>query len=169
MVRILVICLAAIAMLASPVLAQTKKGGGKKSPLAKVCPKIREIGSDVFWKNNKPIRASSAFAAPVIGYNKVMTFAYQKGSRGPLASVATLYDSLGKSITQFKAFPCRPDHCGGRVVSSMLTATARRTAISRTKKPTGYLKISSSLCVKIKDLGLCHNVQRRGPCLEGVK
>lgn len=144
----------------------------KKAPnvdLAVKCPAIRQVGGDMFYKNNKPIRASSAFAAPVIGYNRVMTFAYGAGRKGPLGGSAKMYDKDGGLIASMRGYPCRPDHCGGRVVSSLATSSARRKAVSATKSPEGFITLSSKLCIRIPDIGACYNAKKRGPCAGIVK
>ena len=122
--------------------------------LAKICRKIQSLNPSVmFWKNNKPLRASSAIDAPVIGYYKQMTLAYAAGNRGILGTV--LYDSNGQTLSSMIPNPCRPDHCGGRVVSSMQTDATRRLAISRTRNPRGYISIGRRVCVEIPDIGRC--------------
>lgn len=128
----------------------------KASPgLAAVCPKIQSLNpSAMFWKNNKPHRASSAINAPVIGYFKQMTLAYNAGKHGGLGTV--LYDSKGGRITSMVPYSCRADHCGGRVVSTMQTDAARRLAISRTKSPRGYISVGRGVCVEIPDIGRCY-------------
>ena len=124
--------------------------------LAKHCPTIRDFNPRVeFWKNNKPIRAGSYLTAPVIGQNPVMTYGLNAGQRGALGRTAVLYAGNGKAITTLVAYPCRSDHCGGRVVSSLKTFTARRKAVKEGGGPTGYLKVSKKLCIKIDDLGRC--------------
>ena len=154
-------------VLASQVNAESMRAKMKDS-LAEVCPEIQAFSpSKHFYKNNKPIRASSAFAAPVIGYNKVMTFGYNPGQHGPLPNNATMYAKDGTKLTRMAEYPCRTDHCGGRVVSSFLTATARRAAIRATRSPTGYVKLSKSICVEIEDIGKCYGNEvnkSRGPC-----
>lgn len=139
-----------------------------KASLAEVCPEIQAFNpSKHFYKNNKPIRASSAFAAPVIGYNRVMTFGYNPGQHGPLPNKATMYAKDGTTLTRMTEYPCRTDHCGGRVVSSSLTAAARRAAIRAARSPTGYVKLSKSVCVEIEDIGKCYGNEvnkNRGPC-----
>ncbi len=128
----------------------------KKAALADVCPasKITQIGSTFFYKNNKPIRASSAINAPVIGNNPVITLAGQPGKgRGLFGGRGVLLASDGTPITSLTPYPCRADHCGGRVVSSMPTGTARRAAIKATRSPSGYVKIGGGLCVYIPDIG----------------
>ena len=132
--------------------------------LRKVCPTIREPGAWMFYKNNKPIRSSSKFDAPVIGFNRVMTFAYQKGYSGPLPGVSNMFAANGEKITTLSFWSCRSDHCGGRVVSSMLTSHARRRAIQLSGKPEGYVQLSNKSCAKIFDIGQCINAKVRGPC-----
>lgn len=159
---------ALLLVLGSTAFADRAKKPNAPSTLANVCPKIREVGSDLFWKNNKPIRASSAFAAPVIGYNKVMTLAYIRGSQISGKSFV-LYARNGHPLASFTPYPCRPDHCAGRVVSSTLTATARRAAIAASGSPEGYLRINPKLCIHLRDIGSCYNAQVRGPCAGIVK
>ena len=130
-----------------------------KAELEKVCPeaKRRQIGSEFFYKNNKPIRASSAVDAPVIGNNPVMTLAGQPGKgRGLFGGRGYLYATDGTLITSLTPYSCRADHCGGRVVSSMQTATARRAAIKANKSPAGYIKVAGNVCVYIPDIGACY-------------
>lgn len=126
--------------------------------LAEVCPKIQTLNpSQMFWKNNKPLRASSAINAPVIGYYKQMTLANNAGTRNSyFRSSATLFDSQGGVLTRMTPYPCRSDHCGGRVVSAAQTDTTRRTAVARTRSPIGYVKVSRNLCIKIDDIGRCY-------------
>jgi hypothetical protein len=130
-----------------------------KRSLEQVCPssKIRTIGSVFFYKNNKPIRDTSRPGAPVIGNNPVMTLAGQPG-RGPrlFRGRATLYTSTGTAITSMTPYPCKGDHCSGRVVSSMGTSTARRAIVRATGKATGYIKIDQGVCVVIPDVGRCY-------------
>ena len=152
----------------SQVRAESMRAKMRKT-LAEVCPQIMAFNpSKHFYKNNKPIRASSALMAPVIGYNKVMTFAYNAGQRGPLPSGSTsMFAKDGTRLSGMVAYPCRADHCGGRVVSSALTASARRAAIRATRSPMGYVKLSSKICVEIEDIGKCYGNEvnkNRGPC-----
>ena len=154
--------------LSSQSQAESMRAKMRKT-LAEVCPQIVAFNpSKQFYKNNKPIRASSAFNAPVIGYNRVMTFAYNAGQRGPLPSGSTsMFAKDGTRLSGMVAYPCRADHCGGRVVSSVQTASARRAAIRATRSPTGYVKLSSKICVEIEDIGKCYGNEvnkSRGPC-----
>lgn len=130
-----------------------------KAGLAKVCPakKIQQIGANYFYKNNKPIRDTSRPGAPVIGNNPVMTLAGQVG-RGPrlFRGSAGLYATDGTFITSLVPYPCAFDHCTGRVVSSLQSGTARRALIKASKKPAGYIKIDSGVCVYVPDVGRCY-------------
>lgn len=137
-----------------------KKASEKKKALAEVCPKIINLNPKTsFWKNNKPIRACSRIDCPVIGQNPVMTFSYNPGHSGPLSNPSKLYASDGTKLATMVAFPCRSDHCGGRVVSSTLTAGARRKAVKSSKSPSGYVKLSRTLCVKVDDIGRCYGTE----------
>lgn len=129
--------------------------------LKKVCPRIKVINpARQFWKNNKPLRSGPQLDAPVIGYFRQMTLAHNKGVRDyNLASAATLYDRKGKFLSRMIPYSCRPDHCGGRVVSQGRTDTSRRLAVRRTGKPTGYVKVSRRLCIRIPDIGRCYGVE----------
>lgn len=140
--------------------AQSRERGVSRA-LKKVCPKIKAINpARQFWKNNKPLRAGPELDAPVIGYFRQMTLAHNKGVRDyNLASAATLYDRKGKFLSRMIPYSCRPDHCGGRVVSQGRTDTSRRLAMSRTGKPTGYVKVSRRLCIRIPDIGRCYGVE----------
>lgn len=126
--------------------------------LADQCPKIQTLNpSQMFWKNNKPLRASSAINAPVIGYYKQMTLANNAGVRNPyFRSSATLLDKNGGVLTRMTPYPCRSDHCGGRVVSAAQTDVTRRIAVRRTGSPAGYVKVSRQVCIKIDDIGRCY-------------
>lgn len=156
----LLLCAALIAFATSgDVLAERKNRQEAKKDLAAVCPqnKIQQIGSTFFWKNNKPIRASSAINAPVIGNNPVMTLAGQPGrGRGLFGSKAVLLASDGTPLASMVPYPCRSDHCGGRVVSSLRTGSARRAALKATSSPSGYVKLSGGVCVFIPDIGRCY-------------
>lgn len=149
----------AVVLCVTDAHAITRRARAPKVPasLAAVCPKIQTFNPrQMFWKNNKPQRASSAINAPIIGYYKQMTLGNNVGFRSPVgSSTATLYDSKGNSITRMIPYPCRSDHCGGRVVSQTATDTARRAAIAKTHSPTGYVKITRNTCVKIDDIGRC--------------
>jgi len=126
--------------------------------LKAVCPKIIKLNPNkTFWKNNKPKRAGSAINAPVIGYYKQMTLANNAGVRNVLGSSAVnLYDSKGSVLTRMTPYACRDDHCGGRVVSVAQTDTTRRIAIARTKSPSGFVKLTKTICVEIEDIGRCY-------------
>jgi hypothetical protein len=128
-----------------------------RASLAEVCPPSsrRDIGSDFFYKNNKPIRASSALNAPVIGQNPVITLAGQKG-RGPriFRSAGTLFATNGTRLATLTPYPCRADHCTGRVVSSIQTGPLRRAAIRASGSPAGWIKVGG-ICVAIPDIGKC--------------
>jgi hypothetical protein len=128
-----------------------------RASLNDVCPaSIREeIGSKYFYKNNKPIRASSAINAPVIGQNPVITLAGQPG-RGPriFRRSGVLYSINGVRLATLTPYPCRPDHCSGRVVSSASTSTLRRAAIRASGSPAGRIVVGGR-CVNIPDIGGC--------------
>lgn len=126
--------------------------------LKALCPKIVDLDpAKQFWKNNKPKRASSAINAPVIGYFEQMTLGNNAGvsGNGIGDSAATLYDSKAKYLSAMAPYPCRSDHCGGRVVSTASTRTSRRAAMSRTGSPVGYVKVGKT-CYKILDIGKCY-------------
>jgi hypothetical protein len=129
-----------------------------KASLDEVCPpSIREdIGSNYFYKNNKPIRASSAINAPVIGQNPVITLAGQPG-RGPriFRRSGILYATNGVRLASLTPYPCRADHCTGRVVSSTQTGILRRRAIRASRSPAGWIKVGGR-CVAIPDIGRCY-------------
>jgi hypothetical protein len=129
-----------------------------KATLNDICPSsIREdIGSKYFYKNNKPIRASSAINAPVIGQNPVITLAGQAG-RGPriFGNAGVLYSTNGVRLATLTPYPCRADHCTGRVVSSTSTAVLRRAAIRASRSPAGWIKVGGR-CVAIPDIGRCY-------------
>jgi hypothetical protein len=129
-----------------------------KASLNEVCPSsIREdIGSNYFYKNNKPIRAGSAINAPVIGQNPVITLAGQAG-RGPriFKKSGILYSTNGVQLAILKPFPCRADHCTGRVVSSTQTAVLRRAAVRASGSAAGWIKVGGR-CVAIPDIGGCY-------------
>ena len=123
--------------------------------LEEVCPTIVEFNpAQMFYKNNKPRRANSAINAPVVGFFKQMTLAYNAGRRGPLGK--KMYDSEGGVLSSMRSYPCRSDHCGGRVVSSVQTDVARRAAVARTGSPKGYVGIGGNRCVEIPDIGRCY-------------
>jgi hypothetical protein len=156
--RILAITTCLLLAGAVPASAEHKSRKVTKAELAEVCPadKITQIGSTFFYKNNKPIRASSAINAPVIGNNPVMTLAGQPGKgKGLFKRKATLLASDGSAITSMTPYPCRSDHCGGRVVSSMKTGVARKKAVRATGSAKGYVKLGGGLCVEIPDIGGC--------------
>ncbi len=154
-----IVLAAAVIVTASEAYAARRMNrADRNAALVDVCPenKRAEIGSTFFYKNNKPIRASSAINAPVIGQNPVMTLAGQPGKgKGLFKGSGKLFASDGTLITSMAPFPCRADHCGGRVVSSMKTATARRKAVKATGSPVGFVKIGGGLCVRIPDIGGC--------------
>ena len=157
---IIALSLACICVLLNDAAAATQKTSRKvaRAALDQVCPtaKRRQIGAEFFWKNNKPIRANSAINAPVIGQQQVMTLAGQPGrGKGLFGKGGTLYAVNGSSIANMTPSPCRADHCGGRVVSSMQTATARRKAVSLTRNPAGWVKLTGGVCVYIPDIGAC--------------
>jgi hypothetical protein len=157
-INILFVSALALTFASEAGAARLKTRKKAKSDLEAVCPtaKRRQIGTDFFYKNNKPIRASSAINAPVIGNNPVMTLAAQAGKgRGLFGGRGYLYATDGTLITSMTPYPCRSDHCGGRIVSSMQAATARRAAIKANKSPAGYIKIAGNVCVYIPDLGAC--------------
>ncbi len=129
-----------------------------KATLNEICPvSIREdIGTKYFYKNNKPIRASSAINAPVIGQNPVITLAGQPG-RGPriFGNSGVLYSTNGVRISTLTPYPCRADHCTGRVVSSAQTAVLRRAAVRASGSAAGWIKVGGR-CVAIPDIGRCY-------------
>ena len=129
-----------------------------KASLNEICPpSVREtIGSKFFYKNNKPIRASSAINAPVIGQNPVITLAGQPG-RGPriFRRAGVLYSTNGVRLSTLTPYPCRSDHCSGRVVSSASTASLRRAASRASGNPSGWIKVGGR-CIAIPDIGRCY-------------
>jgi hypothetical protein len=130
-----------------------------RAGLESVCPaaKTRAIGSQFFYKNNKPIRDTSRPGAPVVGNNPVMTLAGQVGSGVRLfRGSGKLYASNGTFITSLTPYACAADHCTGRVVSSMATGTARRAVIKASRKAVGYIKIDGGVCVMVPDVGRCY-------------
>ena len=141
-------------------ITRRAKRVGASAGLAAVCPKIQSLNiSTMFWKNNKPKRASSAFNAPVIGYYEQMTLAGNAGTRvGFSGGAQRLYDSQGNLLSMMTPYSCRSDHCSrdGRVVSQANTRSARRAAVSRTGSPTGYVSLGRGNCVKIDDIGRCY-------------
>ena len=146
----------------------------KSTKLSDVCKKIVNIDErKQFYKNNKPMRASSAINAPVIGYFRQMTLANNAGVRSSIGAFSTkMYDRKGNTLSNMTPYPCRSDHCGGRVVSVTQTHIARRAAMSRTNSPVGYVKISSTTCMKIPDIGRCYGVEvnkTRPLCNQTVK
>jgi hypothetical protein len=128
----------------------------KKSSIAGVCPsnKIEQIGTKFFYKNNKPIRAGSALAAPVIGQNNVITLAGQPGGPRIFGGSGVLYSTNGKKLANLTPYPCRGDHCSGRVVSSAGTTALRQAAQRASGSPAGYIKVGG-ICVFIPHLGKC--------------
>lgn len=157
---VLVTGLAASSVFCPSAEAVTRRAKAVKASagLAAVCPKIQTFDpARMFWKNNKPHRASSAITAPIIGYYKQMTLGDNAGfNSGIGAGSRRLYDSLGNTLTLMTPYPCRTDHCGGRVVSMSQTDTTRRTAVSRTRSATGYVSIGRGTCIKIDDIGRCY-------------
>jgi hypothetical protein len=150
---------AAVTLIANVSFAErTMRNSVVRRSIGAVCPagSIDQIGSKYFYKNNKPIRAGSFLTAPVIGQNPVITLAGQKGGKGPriFNRPGVLYSSNGVRITSLAPFPCRPDHCSGRVVSSMQTGIARRAAIRASGSPSGYIAVGGR-CVFIPDIGRC--------------
>lgn len=127
-----------------------------KASLAEVCPASirREIGSAFFYKNNKPIRAGSAIAAPVIGQNPVITLAGQPGGPRIFGGAGALFATNGTRLASLTPYPCRADHCSGRVVSSTQTGPLRRAAIRASGSPAGWIKVGG-ICVAIPDIGKC--------------
>lgn len=160
--------LVALAMFSSaaitsvPTVAEARERNPRRIDrnLKKVCPSIVDINeSTTFYKNNKPLRSSSKFDAPVIGYFRQMTLANNKGVRSAIGSeTVTMYDSKGGVLTRMTPYSCRPDHCGGRVVSVGQTDVTRRLAIKRTKSPAGFIQVSKTRCIKIADIGRCYGV-----------
>lgn len=148
-----------IATIAGDALAERRTSrAAAKANLQKVCPakKIQQINPNYFYKNNKPIRDTNRPDAPVVGSNPVMTLAGQVG-RGPrlFTGGAKLFSTNGKLIAGLVPYPCAADHCTGRVVSSMHAGIARRAALKASRKPGGYIKIDSGVCVHIPDVGRC--------------
>lgn len=128
----------------------------KAADLAQVCPPgiIQQIGKKFFYKNNKPIRAGSAINAPVIGQNNVITLAGQPGGPRIFRSAGTLYAINGEKIARLAPYPCRSDHCSGRVVSSQSTTALRKKAERLANSPAGYVKVGG-VCIFIPHLGKC--------------
>ena len=129
-----------------------------KATLDEICPaSIRDvIGTQYFYKNNKPVRASSAINAPVVGQNPVITLAGQPG-RGPriFRNAGALYSTNGVRLATLIPYACRADHCSGRVVSSTQTGVLRRAAIRASGNPAGWIKVGGR-CVAIPDIGRCY-------------
>ena len=124
--------------------------------ISAVCPasKVRQIGSQFFYKNNKPIRAGSAINAPVIGQNPVATLAGQPGGPRIFGGAGIMFASNGTRLATMTPYPCRADHCSGRVVSSTQVGLLRRAAIRASGKASGYVKVGG-ICVFIPDIGRC--------------
>lgn len=140
----------------SAMAERTSRASVAKRNISAVCPasSIRQIGSSFFYKNNKPIRASSAKTAPVIGQNPVMTLAGQPGGPRIFGGAGVLFASNGTRITTMTPYSCYADHCSGRVVSSLTAGAARATAIRVSGKPSGYVKVGGA-CIFVPDLGRC--------------
>jgi len=149
------VCLLAVDVSAATRSARRVRG---KGGLSAICTNIQDFNPrQMFWKNNKPHRASSAINSPVIGYFKQMTLGNNVGFRSSVGSKAVeLLDSKGGHLTTMIPYPCRSDHCGGRVVGSGQTDITRRLAISRTRSPVGYVALGKGLCIKIQDIGRCY-------------
>ena len=150
------ICMAAISQ--SAVAERQTRASVARSNIESICPSssVRQIGAEFFYKNNKPIRKSSAINAPVIGQNPVITLAGQPG-RGPriFRSSGALYAVNGTRLATLTPYACRADHCTGRIVSSASTSTLRRAAVRASKSAAGYIKVGG-VCVYIPDIGRCY-------------
>jgi hypothetical protein len=159
--RVLGLCLAlgSLCFLVAPASADRQtRSSVARSGINSVCPASirKEIGSEFFYKNNKPIRASSAINAPVVGQNPVITLAGQPG-RGPriFGNSGALYANNGTRLATLTPYACRADHCSGRVVSSASTSTLRRAAVRASGSASGYVKVGG-VCVFIPDIGRCY-------------
>ena len=140
---------------AGAITRRTRTVPRASAGLTAVCSKIQTFNPALmFYKNNKPRRAGSAITAPIIGYYKQMTLGYNAGKRGPLGSA--MYDSQGSRLTTMVSYPCRSDHCGGRIVSAAQTDVTRRVAIKNTRSPAGYVSLGRGVCVEIPDIGRCY-------------
>lgn len=163
-VRIALCCLALTTLLSVPnadARPRRPSPRGETLTISQRCPQVDEINERrQFWKNNKPLRAGPQIDAPVIGYFRQMTLAHNAGVNDyNLAAATTLYDRKGNVLSAMIPYACRSDHCGGRVVSTVQTGTARIAAIRRTNKPVGYVKVSKRRCIKIPDIGRCYGVE----------
>lgn len=145
-----------LCVISAPALAErTVRNSSIHSGIRSVCApsQIRQIGRDFFYKNNKPIRGGPRL--DVIGQNPVITLAGQP-FRGPriFRGPGTLHAINGTRLATLAPYPCKSDHCTGRVVSSTNTAILRRAAIRAAKSEAGYIKVGG-VCVYIPDIGRC--------------
>jgi len=148
---------ASLCMLVGPASAErSSRNSVARSGLSSVCPasKIRQIGNLFFYKNNKPIRQGTN--GPVIGNNPVITLAGQPG-RGPriFGGSGYLHATNGTRLATLTPYPCKADHCTGRVVSSAGTASLRQAAVRASRSAAGYVKVGG-ICVFIPDIGRCY-------------
>lgn len=158
LLSVLLLGVCTLAVSESAFAERHKRVAPANSSISTICPSsiTRQIGADFFYKNNKPIRASSAINAPVIGQNPVITLGGQPG-RGPriFGGSGALYATNGSRLASLTPNPCRADHCSGRVVSSTQTSVLRRAAVRASGSAAGYIKVGG-VCVFIPDIGRCY-------------
>jgi hypothetical protein len=118
------------------------------------CGVNSKIGSSFLYKNNKPIRTGSFLTAPVIGHNPVIALAGNPGGPRIFGNSGVLFASNGTRLATLTPYPCRTDHCSGRVVSSASTSSLVQAAKRASGSSVGYVKVAG-ICVRIPHIGSC--------------
>jgi len=139
--------------------------------LSKVCPQVKELGSNQY-KNNSPIRAQNGNnASPITRFALNPTIIFIYGNPAKLGS-ANVYDGKGNYLTSGIRLGCdapgKRGSCNSRYKGSERapndTRSVRRKAVRNTGSPAIYWRVSSTLCIRVPDAGKCYNVQKRGLC-----
>jgi hypothetical protein len=142
-----------------------------QAQLSKVCTTIKELGPNQY-KNNSPIRAQNGNnASPITRFAENPTIIFIVGNPAQLGS-ANVYDSNGNYLTSGIRLSCDArgrGTCNARYKGSERkpndTRSIRRKAVSKTKSPAIFWRVSSKgLCYRIPDAGKCYNVKSRGLC-----
>lgn len=139
--------------------------------LTTVCPTYRELGRDQY-KSNTPQRTGGVGTA-LVGFTENPSIIFIKTNPAKLGQ-AKVYDKKGNLLFSAPRLSCasRPKgyfrgECLSRYkanVKNASTRVMRRKAIRQTGSPEAFWKVSSTLCVRVMDLGKCYNVKVRGKC-----
>lgn len=161
----LALCLCSATAFAKPVRNRVVSGR-----LAKVCPKIVELGENQY-KTNSPVRArlgDNSSSITRFALNPTIIFIVGNPAFYPRAIV---YDKAGNYLTSGTRLGCDRRGrgvCNSRYKGSELggnnTRSVRRTAMQNTGSPEIFWKVSDSTCYRIPDAGRCYNVKIRDLC-----